>query len=284
MDIKHFTIAALVFFSSLFQLNLAASSKIKSDLTLVSKTEILSELTHLPVSDESSHRTYLVRHGESTANVYFEIDGKKMRYVSGRSLDIPLTDIGRKQILKLAEKLSERFPQDARLIITSSAALRTQQTAQIIFEELSKTHSNVILTEEIYEGLNERHLGDWEGKIRDESYVAAESAWREKSAADKFISPEVEGGESHHEVTQRALSALTDIYGRYSELTVIAVTSFNTINATMMKLNHLISSLSHTAGTSLPKVIIENGDLVLLETPKTGTFENTQVISHIKNE
>lgn len=259
-------------------------TEIQSDLRLSSRSERLEKLGQLPVSEDDLQRMYLVRHGESTANVYFEIDGKKVRYVSGESLSIPLTEMGRTQILELARKIAERFPKEAHLIITSSTALRTQETAKILFEELLKTHSNVLLTEEVYPGLNERHLGEWEGQVRDENYINAQSAWRAISAADKFFTPEVEGGESYNEVANRALSALAQIYKRYSGNTIIVVTSFNTINATVIQMNNLSSSLSTTPGTNLPKLDLGNGDLVLLETPTNLDFENTHVVSHIKHD
>jgi broad specificity phosphatase PhoE len=254
------------------------------DLKLASKEEVLSQLDQLLTSNESLQRTYLVRHGESTANVYFEIDGKKVRYVSGQSTDIPLTETGREQIFGLAKNLSERFPKHAQLIITSSSAVRTQQTAKIIFDELAKTHSSVTLAEEVYVGLNERHLGAWEGQLKDENYFKAEEAWKAMSAAEKFVSAEVVGGESYTEVASRALPALSEIYSRYSDSTVIAVTSFNTINAIAIQMNNIEARLSTIPGTNFPKLDLDNGDLVLLETSKSLGFAGTQVISHIKHE
>jgi broad specificity phosphatase PhoE len=272
-----FSTTSLPVFSSILTEN-------RTDLRLSSRSEHLEQLGELPVSDEALQRMYLVRHGESTANVYFEIDGKKVRFVSGQSSNIPLTETGKAQILELTKKLAERFPKETRLIITSSTALRTQQTAKILFKELSKTHSNVLLTEEVYQGLNERHLGEWEGQLKDESYTKAESAWRAMAAVDKFFSPEVEGGESCKEVADRALLALAEIYNRYSGNTIIAVTSFNTINATAIQMNNLPSFLSITPGSNLPKLDLGNGDLVLLETSKNLGFENTHVESHIKSD
>lgn len=284
-NLSKFLIAgALMFSTTPLSVFSYTNTEVQTDLKLASKTEILNELTELPISDECLQRIYLVRHGESTANVYFEIDGKKVRYVSGQSKDIPLTETGKEQILRLAEKLAERFPRHSRLIITSSSAVRTQQTVQILFEELSKTHSNVILAEEVYQGLNERSLGEWEGQLKDENYAEAEAPWRAMSAADKFISPQVIGGESYIEVAGRALSAIKEIYGRYSESTVITVTSFNTINATAIQMNNLPTLLSTTSGTNLPELDLGNGDLVLLETPKNLSFEDTQVTSHIKHD
>lgn len=255
----------------------------QTDLRLVSRSERLEQLERLPVSDETLQRMYLVRHGESTSNIYFERDGKRVRYVSGHSPEIHLTEAGRTQILELARKLAERFPRDARLVITSSTAVRTQETAQILFAELSRTHSKVVLVEDVYKGLNERHLGDWEGKIRDESYTKAESAWKRMPAAVKFSSPEVEGGESYKEVAARALPTLAEIHSRYSGSTIIAVTSFNTINATAIQMNNLSSFLPAAPGSDLPKLEIGNGDLVLLETPQKQAFEKTRFASHLKH-
>lgn len=255
----------------------------KTDFRLTSRSERLEEVAALPVTDEALQRMYLVRHGESTANVYFEIDGKRVRYVSGQSPNIPLTETGREQILALAKKLAERFPKEARLMITSSTALRTRQTAQILFQELSKIHPNVVFCEEVYSGLNERHLGDWEGRLKDESYIKAESPWKALPAAEKFFTPEVEEGECYSQVAERALSALGEIYGRYYGATVIAVTSFNTINAVAIKMNDLVDSLPTDPASNLPRLDLGNGDLVLLETGRNLTFEETRVISHIKN-
>lgn len=260
-----------------------AATDAQADVKLSPKTEILSDVTQLPISDDNFQRIYLVRHGESTANVYFEFDGKKVRYVSGQSTDIPLTDTGQKQILELAEKLAHRFPKHAKLVIVSSSAVRTQKTAKILFEELAKTHSHVTLAKEVYQGLNERSLGEWEGRLRDEKYTQAEAAWKAMSSADKFISPEVSGGESYNQVAKRALSDIAEIYSRYSNCTVIAVTSFNTINATAIQMNNLYPLLSTIKGTSLPKLNLGNGDLVLLEALRNSGIESFQVMSHIKH-
>lgn len=254
----------------------------QTDLELAPKTENLADLAELPLSDEVIQRTYLVRHGESTANVYFEVDGKKMRYVSGQSTAVPLTDLGREQICALAKKLSERLPKHAKLVLVSSTAQRTQQTARIIFEELSKTHPNLILANEVYEGLNERHLGAWEGRLKDENYMKAEAPWKKLSAAEKFISPEVSGGESYCQVARRALSALSEIYNKYAGATVLAVTSFNTMNAAAIQISDPLVNLSTKAATDLPKLNLGNGDLLLFETETEHGFASTRVVSHIK--
>lgn len=260
----------------------AFSTDAQTDLNLSKTVESLQKLKQLPLSEPSLQRLYLVRHGESTANVYFEVNGKKVRYVSGQSLNIPLTEVGREQIQQLAKKLAERFPKDMRLVITSSTALRTQQTAKILFDELSKTHPHIILTTEVYAGLSERSLGKWEGELRDEKYTQATLAWKALPAAKKFFLPEVEGGESYRDVVERALPALEEIYDRYSGSTIIAVTSYHAINATAIQMNNLIPSLSTVPESNLPNLDLDNGDLVLLEIPSC--FKNIEVVSHIKND
>lgn len=250
---------------------------------LAPKTQNLADLSELPTSDEAVQRTYLIRHGESTANVYFEVDGKKVRYVSGQSTEVPLTDLGRQQITALAENLSRCFPKHAKLVLVSSTAQRTQQTARIIFEELSKTHPNLILANEVYEGLNERHLGAWEGLLRDENYMKAEAPWKKLSAAEKFIFPEVSGGESYSQVASRALPALSEIYNKYTGATVLAVTSFNTINATAIQISDALINLPTEPETNLPKLNLGNGDLVLFEAETEHGFASTNALSHIKH-
>jgi broad specificity phosphatase PhoE len=248
---------------------------------LTSKVEELNKLNELPVTNESTQRTYLIRHGESTANVYFEVDGKKVRYVSGKSTDIPLTAKGSLQIRALAQKLATYFPEKTKLVIVSSTAKRTQLTAKILFDILSKTHSDITLEQEGYEGLDERHLGEWEGRIKDETYTAAEASWKQLSAAKKFFTPEVEGGESYHEVARRALPAMQEIVGKYKNATVLTATSFNTINALALQLSGEQQHLSEEMGTEMPNLNLGNGDLVLFETQKS--FANIDVVSHIKH-
>jgi broad specificity phosphatase PhoE len=236
----------------------------------------------LPTTDDCTQRTYLVRHGESTANVYFEVDGKKVRYVSGQSLEIPLTDTGIIQITELAEKLANSFSRDAKLVILSSSAKRTQQTAKILFQQLSKTHPHVTLADETYEKLNERSLGAWEGQLRDEKFEEAQDPWKKLSAADKFITPEVVGAESYRQVATRAVSAMSEIYEKYSDNTIIAVTSFNTINAAAIEISHGQASLFTEPGSDLPKFDLGNGDLVLFETDRSIGFPAMHLTSHIK--
>ena len=70
----------------------------------------------------------------------------------------------------------------------------------------------MILAKEVYPRLNERSLGEWEGRLKDEKYAKAEAAWKVLSAAEKFISPEVSGGESYNQVASVPPVSVRDFF------------------------------------------------------------------------
>lgn len=93
-------------------------------------------------------RLLLVRHGESTANR----DG----LVLGRSLDVPLTELGCEQAVAAAAKVAELTV--GQVAVFCSDALRASQTANIIARRL-KVHAVPL------EMLREQDLGDLEGRL-----------------------------------------------------------------------------------------------------------------------
>lgn len=95
----------------------------------------------------SGRRLIIVRHGESTAN--------RDRLVLGRSLQVPLTELGRQQAGQAAERLARMLTDQPALL--SSDATRARQTAEVIGARLGVP---VQLTEQ----LREQHLGDLEGR------------------------------------------------------------------------------------------------------------------------
>lgn len=88
-------------------------------------------------------RLYLVRHGETELN-------KEFRFI-GRT-DVGLSESGRLQAKKVAERLSEKKIK----AVYSSDMLRAVQTAEIITEPLG-------LNAKLLEGLREIDFGNWEG-------------------------------------------------------------------------------------------------------------------------
>src|SRR5437773_1398142 len=90
----------------------------------------------------------LVRHGETEANVQQLWHG---------SLDAPLTERGRQQVLATAQqlkKLATRYPIDAFYV---SPLPRAQSTADAIAQAIGKRL-------QVENDLREFDLGDWEGR------------------------------------------------------------------------------------------------------------------------
>lgn len=100
----------------------------------------------VPASEHGTVRTlYFVRHGATELNV------RRLR--CGGDLDVPLTDLGRRQAHETAARL-RAMNLDIGMIV-SSALERTRETAAIIGMTLGKVP---ILVEPM---LNERLLGQW---------------------------------------------------------------------------------------------------------------------------
>ena len=72
------------------------------------------------------------------------------------------------------------------------------------------------------------------------------------------------------------------IYSKYAGATVLAVTSFHTINATAIQISDALINLPTEPETNLPKLDLGNGDLVLFETAREYGFTSTHAVSHIK--
>ena len=92
-------------------------------------------------------RLLLVRHGESTAN--------RDRRVLGRSLNVALTDRGRRQALDAAQLVASLSQGSAKVYCSDS--VRARQTAEVIGRLLG-------VSVEATELLREQYLGDLEGR------------------------------------------------------------------------------------------------------------------------
>jgi broad specificity phosphatase PhoE len=134
-------------------------------------------------------RLYLIRHGATTLSAEDRFAG---------SIDVELSDEGRRQVGRLATRLSD----DRLAAVYTSPLKRTRDTAELI----ATPHG---LTPVIREGLREIAHGRWEGLRRSE--VEAEfgdeyEAWE----ADPFTFAPL-GGESGLQVLARALPVIRDI-------------------------------------------------------------------------
>src|SRR5690606_39009181 len=152
-------------------------------------------------------RIFLIRHGATVLTAEDRFAG---------STDVELSDEGRTQVRRLAERLS-LIPVDA---VYASPLGRTIETARI----LAEPHRMEVRPRE---GLKEISHGHWEQMTRKE----VELAYPDEAAAwdrDPFtFAPE--GGESGLEVTARALPALLEIVRAHQGKPVIVVSHKATI-------------------------------------------------------
>lgn len=152
-------------------------------------------------------RLYLVRHGATQLTAEDRFAG---------SVDAELSDIGRFQ----AERLAERLSDDKIAAAFCSPLSRTLETAQIV----AKPHN---LTPIPYDGLREITHGHWEGMTRkavEETFADEYAAWD----ADPFtFAPE--GGESGVGVLARALPVIREIVLKHQGENVLVVSHKATI-------------------------------------------------------
>jgi broad specificity phosphatase PhoE len=138
-------------------------------------------------------RVFLVRHGATAPSAEDRFAG---------SIDVPLSDAGRDQVRRLAERLRA----EPLAALYASPLLRTRETAAI----LAEPHGMEVRT---VDALREVSHGRWEGKRRTEvqsSHPADYAHW--ECDPFSFAPPE---GETGLQVTARALPALLDIVERH---------------------------------------------------------------------
>lgn len=129
---------------------------------------------------------YLIRHGQSEAN-------KVREFIGGRVLHTPLSSKGIMQSEKLGDfLLNQGITFDC---VYSSTAVRAIETARITCNASGFPIEYIIQSEELLE----LSQGDWEGKVRSETYTPEVL---EKLLSDKwnFKAP---NGESQKEVEER---------------------------------------------------------------------------------
>jgi len=159
-------------------------------------------------------RIFLIRHGATVLTAEDRFAG---------ATDVELSDEGRTQVRRLAERLS-LIPVDA---VYASPLGRTMETASI----LAAPHGKDVLARD---GLKEISHGHWEQMTRKE----VEAAYPDEAAAwdrDPFTFAPL-GGESGLAVTARALPALLDIVSRHEGKPVIVVSHKATIRLLLSSL------------------------------------------------
>jgi probable phosphoglycerate mutase len=134
-------------------------------------------------------RIFLIRHGATTLTAEDRFAG---------ATDVPLSDAGRDQVRRLAERLAD----DKITAVYASPLGRTVETARI----LAEPHGLSVQTRD---GLREISHGRWEQKTRREvekEFPEEAAAWEE----DPYTFAPA-GGESGLAVTARALPVLMEI-------------------------------------------------------------------------
>jgi broad specificity phosphatase PhoE len=251
-------------------------SIIAANLFLTPISHSLDEMPRLEPSDSQVTRIYVIRHGESAFN---KPDANGVKMTSGKSLSIPLTETGESQASELAEKLSMKFPENAPIVLISSAAKRAQDTADRIFAELKQHH--LIERGESDENLCELGQGIWEGKPKDAAYEKAMDAWKALSAKDKYTAPRISTGESYAEGGKRVLSSLRQIVDAHPNKSIVIVSHAAAMNALTLQLNLDGKALSETAASPLPGISVDNCDILLIELPKGEPIEKAKVAMSI---
>ena len=146
-------------------------------------------------------RLLLIRHGESVANAEGRLQGH---------LDIPLSDRGRRQAERLAERLAP-FGVEA---LYTSPLLRAKGTAEIMSERLG-------LAIEQRAALMERNVGELEGLTREEIIARFP---RSMPARAELRPIEIAGFEQDADFAQRVKDALAAIIEAHAQGTVAVVT------------------------------------------------------------
>ena len=166
------------------------------------------------MTEQSTTRLYMVRHGATQSSAEDRFAG---------SVDIEISEDGRFQVERLAERLAD----DPIAAVYCSPLLRAVRTAEI----LASPHRLPLIQEE---GLREIHHGHWEGLRRSDvesQFLEEYTAWEE----DPFtFAPE--GGEAGVNVIARALPVVRKIVVQHSGQNVIIVSHKATLRL-------LISSL-----------------------------------------
>jgi broad specificity phosphatase PhoE len=159
-------------------------------------------------------RVYLIRHGSTPLTSEDRFSG---------ATDVPLSDMGRYQ----AQRLAERLADDRVRAVYCSPLQRTAETAAIV----ARPHGLIPVTRD---GLREIDHGHWEGMRRadvETRFAQEYSAWEE----DPFtFAPE--GGESGLSVMARALPVIREVVLQHAGENIVVVSHKATIRL-------LISSL-----------------------------------------
>ena len=185
---------------------------------------------------------YLVRHGQT--------DGSREGRYCG-AIDIPLNATGR----AMAEALASHYGGEPWAAIYSSPLQRARQTA----EPLCKRTGLVL---EVEPGLREIEYGAWEGLLPEEARASDPKLYGAWDADPGNVAPP--GGESGHQIADRAVHALEAIRTRHPDGQVLAVAHKATIRVLVCALLGIDVSLFRV------RIAQPVGCVTVVEFKKTG--------------
>ena len=186
-----------------------------------------------------------VRHGQTTLSKSDAFCG---------IIEVPLTEVGRQQAQKVAERLS-REPVAA---LYCSPQRRVRETAEPIASMLN-------LPIQIREPLHEMDFGEWEGRVQAE--VAVEfpremAAWERGSWA---VQPP--GGETQQAVLARVVPCIVELSTAHAGQTIVIVSHRTTLRLLighLLNLSLLNSRALHVDPASISKLLITDDQVQLL--------------------
>ncbi len=199
---------------------------------------------------------YFIRHGQSAANLTKTFAGH---------IDVPLTDLGRKQAACTAEYLS-RAPLDA---VYSSDLSRAYDTGCAV----ARLHGLSVTT---CADLREIYAGDWEGKTY-EVLEATDSAYR--TWVHDIGSATCTNGESVEHLQMRVLAAVQSIVAKHPGETICIVSHGTPIRA----LTALLTDTPLTQMHTVPWTSNASVTVAEFETPQQGRIVSQDLHEHLQD-
>jgi broad specificity phosphatase PhoE len=166
---------------------------------------------------------WLVRHGESAGNVArdeAERLGRPLIALSGRDIDVPLSELGERQSRALGRWVRRLQPQERPTVVLSSPYVRALRTAELLVQEAELQRPGVELT--VDERLREKEFGTL-NRLTKHGIIQQfpEEAARRAEVGKFYYRPP--GGESWCDVILRLRSVLDHIRLQYAEERVLVV-------------------------------------------------------------
>jgi probable phosphoglycerate mutase len=151
---------------------------------------------------------WVVRHGQSAGNVASdtaEAEGRERLELATRDVDVPLSDLGRRQALALGRWIAEQPKEEQPTVLWTSPYVRAQETASVALEQ-----AGLELPRVVDERLREREFGVLDGLTRRGIIAQYPEESERRNQIGKFYH-RPPGGESWTDVVQRLRAVLDDV-------------------------------------------------------------------------